>query len=123
MAKDKNKKKNAEKKSIFSFFKPSPKDKKEQKPYDEDSVFNKLAPYIFTFLGIFLAITYLFSEKMSIVGMLAQLLFNLFGYAYWVLPFTMFLVAARWKNDAPKRLIKYRFICSGLFLIFFSAFQ
>ncbi len=123
MSKDKSTKKDG-KKGFFSFFKPKNTNKniKEKKPYDEKSFFNQIAPYIFAFVGVFLIITFIFWEHMSILGILIHWFMNLFGFASWVIPFAMFLVAARWRTDAPDRLIKYRFICMAICVVFLSGF-
>ena len=121
MSKDKNSKKSG---GLFSFLKPSGKSgsEKKKKPYDETAFFNIAAPYIFAFAGVFLIITFIFWEHMSILGMLVHLVTNLFGFASWVLPFALFLIAVRWRTDAPDGLIRFRVICMSVCLVFLSCF-
>jgi len=101
---------------------PSERKKHEKKPYDEDSVSNLIAPYAFGFLGVFLVITFCFGEHMSFLGLVADGLFGIFGAAMWLVPFAMFVIAARWKLDAPKGSVKFRFVCLGISLVFLAAF-
>jgi len=125
MSKDKTKKSDG-KKGFFSFLtskkKPKAEKPKEQKPYDDNSFFHMIAPYLFAFIGVFLIITFLFWKHMSVLGVVIHLFMNIFGFASWIIPFTMFLIAVRWKTDAPDRLIKYRVICMGLCIVFLSGF-
>ncbi len=126
MSKDKSTKKDG-KKGFFSFLtskkKPAAsKPQKEQKPYDESSFFNMIAPHLFAFVGIFLIITFIFRDDMNILGTVMHFFMNLFGFASWIFPLTMFLIAVRWKTDAPDRLIKYRFICMAICVVFLSGF-
>lgn len=96
--------------------------KPEKKPYDEEAISNIIAPYIFAFIGVFLVITFIFADHMSIVGALAKILFKLFGTATWLFPLAMFLVAARWKIDAPHGLIRLRVLSAGICMVFLSGF-
>ncbi len=111
-------------KGIFSFLLPGNKSKtdKEQKPYNEKSFLNTIAPYLFGFLGVFLIITYIFHANMSILGIVVKFILDLFGFSAWIIPFAFFLISARWKLDAPDRLIKYRVICMIICLVFLSGF-
>ncbi len=95
---------------------------REKKPYNENSFINVAAPYLLAFLGIFLAITFIFRESMNVVGYIATVSFGLFSSAMWLAPFALLLVAARWRADAPKGLVKFRFICLALCTVFLAAF-
>ncbi|MBR5308123.1 MAG: DUF87 domain-containing protein [Clostridia bacterium] len=134
MALNKNKKNTKEtapkkkeaKKDVYSMTK---KDKKadnsktrEQKPYNENSVGNRIAPYVFAFFAIFLVITFIFGGKMNLVGKISSVFFGLFGIAMWLVPIALVAVGLRWRLDAPKYLIRFRFICAGLCLVCLSAF-
>ncbi len=94
----------------------------ERAPYDESAFINMAAPYIISFFGVFLIITYIFKDSMNIIGSLVGVLYGLCSYAMWLLPPAMFLIAARWKKDAPLRLVSFRVICTTLSIISFSAF-
>ncbi len=127
MAKEKNNKKKSDAKSTDVKNKKSAsvndaqKPEKEKKPYNENSVFNVAAPYIISFAGIFLIIVFLFRDSMNIVGDLITVLYGLFSYAMWLVPPAMFLIAFRWKKDAPKGFVHFRIICAALCVVFASA--
>ena len=134
MPKDKNTKSNKKRKnekasspSAFDLFQKTKEKKsevtREKKPYDENALHNVIAPYVMAFLGVFLVTAFIFSKYMSFVGMVASWMLGLFGDAMWFVPLVMFFVAANWKNDAPKGLVKLRFICLGISLFFLSAFM
>ncbi len=96
--------------------------KSEKKPYNENSLWNMSAPYLFAFLAMFLIITFLFKDKMNVVGKIADAMFGLFGLAMWLIPFATLLIAVRWKTDAPKGLIKFRVLCLAAGILFLSGF-
>ncbi len=127
MAQEKNNRKKSspkgtQEKNKKATVKSAPVQEKVKKPYNENSVLNLAAPYIISFVGIFLIIVFLFRDSMNIVGELITVLYGLFSYAMWLVPPAMFLIAFRWKNDAPKGLVHFRVICLTLCVVFASAF-
>ncbi len=126
MAQDKNTKKKSTAKvantKTEQTAKKDVKPEKVKKPYNENAILSVAAPYIISFFGIFLIITFIFRDSMNIVGELTTVLYGLFSYAMWLVPPAMFLIAARWKKDAPRGLVHFRVICAALCVVFFSAF-
>ncbi len=126
MAQDKNTKKKTAAKATNTkterSAKKEPAGEKVKKPYNENAVLSVAAPYIISFFGIFLIITFIFRDSMNIVGELIGVFYGLFSYATWLVPPAMFLIAARWKKDAPQGIVHFRVICAALCVVFFSSF-
>ena len=95
---------------------------REKKPYDENSMFNVLMPYICFFGAVLALFSFIFSDSMNIIGMAAVLLQGLFGWGAWVLPVYLVIQGAMWKIDAPKGHIRMKAMCAFLFAVFVGAF-
>ncbi len=96
---------------------------REEKPYNANAPLNVMAPYLLTFIGLFMLVTFLWHGKMNFIGKMTEWLYGLVSYGLWLVPPALLLVAYRWKYDAPKKLVRYRLVFMVLCVVFFSAFM
>lgn len=95
---------------------------REKKPYDENSVYNLLMPYVCFFGAVLSLFAFIFSGSMNILGEIALILEGLAGHGAWVLPLYLAIQSFLWKIDAPKGHIKVKAACAFFFAIFLGSF-
>ena len=95
---------------------------REKKPYDENSVYNLLMPYVCFFGAVLSLFAFIFSGSMNILGEIALILEGLAGHGAWVLPLYLAIQSFLWKIDAPKGHVKVKAACAFFFAIFLGSF-
>lgn len=94
---------------------------REKKPYNENSVYNLLMPYVCFFGAVLSLLAFIFPDSMNILGKAARLLEGLAGRGAWVLPLYLAIQSFLWKIDAPKGHVKVKASCAFFFAVFLGA--